>query len=79
MAKKLNQIEVLEIIRQIHGDRYDYSKLKYTTSKTKLELICTIHGSFLSSFDQLKRGQGVPIYVKGNPAKNAELVFKDLR
>lgn len=79
MAKKLNQIEVLEIIRQIHGEGYDYSKVIYTTSKTKLELICSIHGSFLSSFDQLKRGQGCPICGKGNAAKKRRVSFDDFQ
>jgi hypothetical protein len=77
MAKKLNQNEVLDIIRQVHGDRHDYSKVIYTTSKSKLELICKIYGSFLSSFDQLKRGQGCPICGKSNAAKHRRISFED--
>lgn len=79
MAKKLNQNEVLHIIRQIHGEGYDYSKVIYTTSKTKLELICTIHGSFFSTLDQLKRGQGCPICGKGNAAKKRRVSFEDFQ
>jgi hypothetical protein len=31
----------------IHGDRYDYSKVDYVDNKTKVEIICKKHGSFL--------------------------------
>ena len=31
----------------VHGDRYDYSNVFYINSKTKVEIICKEHGSFL--------------------------------
>jgi hypothetical protein len=79
MAKKLSQLEVLEIIRNIHKDKYDYSKVQYSSSKTKLELICRFHGSFLSALDQLKRGQGCPICGKGNAAKKRRVSFEEFQ
>jgi len=33
--------------RACHGDKYDYSRTNYVNSKTKVEIICPIHGSFL--------------------------------
>lgn len=30
----------------IHGERYDYSRVRYAGNKTKVELICRNHGSF---------------------------------
>ena len=32
--------------KQIHGDTYDYSKVKYKNSVSKVEIICREHGSF---------------------------------
>jgi hypothetical protein len=32
--------------RKKHGDRYDYSKVKYINSKTKIIIICKTHGEF---------------------------------
>ena len=32
--------------KEIHGDIYDYSKLEYIDSKTKVKIICQIHGEF---------------------------------
>ena len=31
---------------QIHGDKYDYSKVNYINSKTKVVIICKDHGNF---------------------------------
>jgi len=30
----------------IHGDKYDYSSVKYINKKTKVDIICPIHGIF---------------------------------
>lgn len=32
--------------REVHGDRYDYSKVEYINSRTKVCIICPIHGEF---------------------------------
>ena len=31
---------------KIHGDKYDYSKVNYINTKTKINIICKIHGEF---------------------------------
>lgn len=31
---------------KIHGDRYDYSKVDYINAKTKVSIICVVHGEF---------------------------------
>ncbi len=33
----------------IHGDTYDYSEVKYTNSKTKVSIVCSQHGSYMTS------------------------------
>ena len=46
--KTLNQF--IEDVKKIHGNRYDYSKcIHYKNNRTKLEIICPIHGSFFQS------------------------------
>nr|DAR48406.1 MAG TPA: restriction enzyme [Bacteriophage sp.] len=32
--------------KEIHGNRYDYSKVKYVDSKTPVTIICPEHGEF---------------------------------
>lgn len=36
----------IEKAKQIHGDKYDYSKVEYVNAKTKVCIICPIHGEF---------------------------------
>ena len=36
--------------KQIHGDKYDYSKVNYVNSKRKVCIICPKHGEILSNF-----------------------------
>ena len=38
--------QFIERARKIHGDRYDYSKVVYVNNHTKIEIICSEHGSF---------------------------------
>lgn len=38
--------EFIEKARKIHGTQYDYSLVKYIDSKTKVQIICPIHGVF---------------------------------
>ena len=38
--------EFIEMSKLIHGDKYDYSLVDYKNNKTKVEIICKIHGIF---------------------------------
>lgn len=44
----------------IHGNRYDYSKVDWVNTKTKVEIICPIHGSFFQKPFKHLEGQGCP-------------------
>lgn len=40
------QDEVIDGFRKVHGDRYDYSLVKYVNNITPVDIICKIHGVF---------------------------------
>ena len=44
--KKLTTNEFINKAKEIHGDKYDYSKVEYKTNKTKVCIICPKHGEF---------------------------------
>lgn len=44
--KKLTTNEFIEKARKVHGDKYDYSKVEYQNSDTRICIICPIHGEF---------------------------------
>ena len=43
-----------------HGNKYDYSKVEYVNSVTKVSIICPIHGEFLQTPQAHVRGNGCP-------------------
>lgn len=49
MAKSRTTDEFIEESKAIHGDRYDYSKVVYVNSTTKVIIICPTHGEFEQS------------------------------
>ena len=44
----------------IHNNKYDYSKSKYINNRTKLEIICPVHGSFWQEPCNHIKGHGCP-------------------
>lgn len=42
----LTKEEFIEKAKQIHGDKYDYSKVEYVNQQTKVCIICPEHGEF---------------------------------
>ena len=46
MPKKLTQEEFIERANKVHNGKYDYSKVDYINSGTKVCIICPIHGEF---------------------------------
>ena len=47
-----------------HGDKYDYSKVEYTNSQTKVCIICPEHGEFWQEPAAHVRGYNCPICAK---------------
>lgn len=45
---------------KIHGDKYNYSKVKYINCNTKVKIICPIHGEFYQTPQSHLRGSGCP-------------------
>ena len=44
--RKLTQEEFVAKAREVHGEKYDYSKAKYVNNRTKVCVICPEHGEF---------------------------------
>ena len=58
----LNEDDVIRRIKEIHGDKYDLSKIRYNGICEKVELICKKHGSFWIRPHNIINGkQGCPL------------------
>ena len=79
--KKLTTEEFIKRVREIHGDKYDYSKVKYVNNRTKICIICPIHGEFWQTPSQHLQGRGCIECGKtkqlNNIRENAIEVFLD--
>lgn len=47
--------------REVHGDRYDYNKVKCKNAVSKVEIICREHGPFRQVAGQHLAGAGCPV------------------
>jgi hypothetical protein len=52
MPKRLTTEQFIAKAKIIHNDKYDYSLTKFINSKTKVKIICPIHGEFEQFHDK---------------------------
>ena len=46
MGKKLNTEDFIKRAKEVHGDKYDYSKVEYKGNSKKVIIICPEHREF---------------------------------
>lgn len=59
-TKKKTKEQFLEQCLNKFGSKYDYSKVEYINTKTKVCIICPIHGEFWQTPEQHLKGKGCP-------------------
>lgn len=81
--KRLTVKEWIESCRKIHGDKYDYSLVKYTNARDKVDVIChekdewgNEHGVFSIRACNHSSGTGCPICGKRYQMSKDEFVRK---
>ena len=57
---RLNREEFIKRAQEIHGNKYDYSMVEYTTCETPVCIICPIHGKFLQTPTRHLNSMGCP-------------------
>lgn len=60
MSKRLTTEEFVKKAKQIHGNKYDYSKVEYVNANTKVCIICPEHGEFWQTPYSHVNGRGCP-------------------
>ena len=58
--QKLTTESFIEKAKKVHGNKYDYSKVKYASSQTKVCIICPEHGEFWQTPNVHLSGSGCP-------------------
>ncbi len=58
MPARLTREQLIVQFQETHGERFDYSLLKYKNANTKVNITCRIHGEFLQRPSDHKSGFG---------------------
>ena len=58
ITQKHSKEDFIKMSCKIHGNKYDYSKVEYNDSRTKVCIICPEHGEFWQTPDNHLRGHG---------------------
>ena len=75
--KRLSLEEFIEKARKIHGDKYDYSKVNYITTDTKVCIICPDHGEFWQApHNHITQKQGCPFCSESHLSKEVQEFLK---
>ena len=53
-------MDFIEKANLVHNNKYDYSLVNYINNKTKIKIICKLHGIFEQTPDSHLRGRGCP-------------------
>lgn len=77
-ARREQERLFLEEARKVHGERYDYSKTVFTSSKEKVTIICPEHGEFEQVAEVHRRGFGCP-ECSGNKKMTSETFAEKAR
>ncbi|MDA7570418.1 helicase-related protein [Flavobacteriaceae bacterium] len=57
-GKGFSRNEIINQLKIIHNNKYDYSKIDYKSLNSKVIIICKKHGEFIQKLSNHKRGDG---------------------
>lgn len=66
--------EWVEQAKQVHNDKYDYSKVNYKNQKSIVTIICPLHGEFKQQAGLHLQGCGCPVCGGSKPLTTEEWV-----
>ena len=74
----LNNKKIIDAFHRVHGNKYDYSFVRYVANHSKIEIGCREHGIFEQSPNSHLRGHGCPD-CGGNPHYNDSKIIASFR
>ena len=72
-----NKEQFIEKSKEVHGDKYDYSKIEYVNDSTKVCIICPKHGEFWQRPNDHLDGHGCIKCMGDNISKNKTKPYED--
>lgn len=59
-GRKISQEDFVARAKEVHKNKYDYSKTEYSDMRSKVEIICPVHGPFFQRAQSHLLGHGCP-------------------
>ena len=59
--KRVDQTAFITRAKEVHGDKYDYSKTEYINMRSNVEIVCPVHGPFYQRAQTHILGHGCPL------------------
>lgn len=75
-TKKLTTEEFIKRAKDVHGEKYDYSKTRYIKSNEKVTITCPIHGDFKITPNHFLSGRGCAKCSKNKQLTNDEFISR---
>ena len=76
MTKYSTTDEFIKKAKKIHGDKYDYSHVKYVDADSKVCIICSKHGEFWQVARTHLSGSGCPICAGRRKMRTSDFIDK---
>lgn len=77
MSKKVTTESFIKRAREVHGDKYDYSKTKYIKAIEKVTITCPQHGDFQQTPNSHLNGNGCPKCKNENTGNRCRSTSED--
>jgi len=84
ISLKLTRQEYIDKARFVHGDKYDYTLVDYKNSRSKVKIICPIHGVFEKIATEHLQGKGCRLcklkdrtHTKSTFVEKSRVVYED--
>lgn len=77
--RNLTQEELIKKFTEIHGDKYNYSKVSFSKMKQKICIICPEHGEFWQTPYNHLKGKGCPACSHEHKFKTEEAIIEKLK
>ena len=73
----MTTLDFIEKAKKVHGDKYDYSKVEYVNSHSKVCIICPKHGEFWQTPNDHLNGKGCPFCNESHLEKELKKQFEE--
>ncbi len=76
-ARRKTQEEFVKQAKEVHGEKYDYSKIRYINNHEKVTVTCLKHGDFDINPYSLIAGHGCPVCAREKQAKEQTMTSEE--